>query len=450
MLWLSGSAGTSFRVGNVPIYSSCGDCETLAGPANKTTGRRTGVRDTITAMRISRRFSVTFPPLVALVLAAVWFSARPARSQSAVRAVQDGKFRTLPSIVLSNGALELTVLKTGGALANLTLADDPDKLSPMWDPMRAAQEAGKPVRAGGTGHFLCVDGFGPVSDEERAAGLPGHGEAHRLPWKTESAAKAGNAVTLVQSVTLPLVQETYRRTVKLFDNDNVVEVRASLDSLLAFDRPICWAEHATIGSPFLEPGVTVVDMSKNQALTRPHEKGDNPNRRHRLPSAVEFDWPMAPTTDGGSVDLRAAPTALGSGDHTGHLMTPNGEYAWVTALHPEKRLLLGYIFKTSESPWLQTWESYPTEGMLARGLEFGTQTFDLPRREVVSEGKRFGAPLFRWLPAKSKIESAFLMFFVRTPEGFRGVGDVQLRDGAIEIKDHLTNQTMRIATSARL
>ncbi len=299
------------------------------------------------------------------------------------------------------------------------------------------------------GAFFCVDGFGPVSKEERAAGLPGHGEAHRLPWKTESAAKSGNTVTLVQSVNLPVVQENYRRTVKLFEGENVVEVHASLESLLGFDRPICWAEHATIGSPFLEPGVTVVDMSKNQALTRPYEKDEDRNR-HRLPSGVEFDWPMAPTVEGGSVDLRAAPTVLGSGDHTGHLMTPNGEYAWVTALHPEKRLLLGYIYKTTESPWLQTWESYPTEGMLARGLEFGTQTFDVPRREVVSEGTRFGTPLFRWLPAKSKIESTFLMFYARTPEGFRGVGDVQLRDGEIEIKDQLTNQTMRLKTSARL
>jgi hypothetical protein len=402
-------------------------------------------------MCIFRSFAVTLLPAAGLLLAAAWFSARPARSQSTVRAVQDGKFRTLPSIVLSNGVLELTVLKTGGAFAGLTLADDPGKLSPMWDPMRAAQEAGKPVRAGGTGHFLCVDGFGPVSAEERAAGLPGHGEAHRLPWKTESAGKAGNTVTLVQSVSLPLVQETYRRTVKLFEGENVVVVHASLESLLAFDRPVCWAEHATIGSPFLEPGVTVVDMSKNQALTRPYDKdGPNPNRGHRLPPEKEFDWPMAPTADGGSVDLRAAPTALGSGDHTGHLMTPNGEYAWVTALHPQKRLLLGYIFKTSESPWLQTWESYPTEGMLARGIEFGTQTFDLPRREVVSEGKRFGTPLFRWLPAKSTIESTFLMFLVRTPDGFRGVGDVQLRGGQLEIKDSLTNQTMRLKTSARL
>ncbi len=382
---------------------------------------------------------------------ALWFGAPPLQSQSSSQPVHEGEFRTLPAQVVTNGVLELSVLETGGAFARLTLADDAEKLSPLWDPLRAVQEAGKPVRAGGVGQFLCVDGFGPVSDEERAAGLPGHGEAHALPWKTESSGKSGNTVTLVQSVHLPVVQENYRRTVTMFEGENVIQVHATLESELGFDRPICWAEHATIGSPFLEPGVTVVDLSKNRAMTRPHEPGDEGGENHhRLPSAQEFEWPMAPTLQGGSVDMRAAPTVLGWGDHTSQLMTLSGDHAWVTALNPEKQLLLGYIFKTAEYPWLQIWESYPKQGMLARGMEFGTQTFDLPRRQVITEGTRWGVPLFRWLPAKTTIESTYVMFFAHTPAGFRGVGDVQLHDGQIEIKDNLTNQTMTLKTSARL
>ena len=43
-----------------------------------------------------------------------------------------------------------------------------------------AREAGeKNIFGSGAGHFVCVDGFGPVSAEEEAAGLPGHGEATR-------------------------------------------------------------------------------------------------------------------------------------------------------------------------------------------------------------------------------------------------------------------------------
>ena len=46
------------------------------------------------------------------------------------------------------------------------------------------------------GHFVCVDGFGPVSPEERAAGLPGHGEAHRVAWKQVTLEKANGSTTV--------------------------------------------------------------------------------------------------------------------------------------------------------------------------------------------------------------------------------------------------------------
>ena len=42
------------------------------------------------------------------------------------------------------------------------------------------------------GHFVCVDGFGPTSPEERAAGYEGHGEAHKQPWQlVDTESKAG-------------------------------------------------------------------------------------------------------------------------------------------------------------------------------------------------------------------------------------------------------------------
>lgn len=83
---------------------------------------------------------------------------------------------------------------------------------------------------------------------------------------------------------------------------------------------MCWAEHATIGSPFLEPGKTVVDMSARQAKTRTHadEQGPQP---HRLVNFKDFTWPMAPGLDGQLIDLRAAPLNPNSLDHT---KTPEG------------------------------------------------------------------------------------------------------------------------------
>ena len=389
------------------------------------------------------------PFLLGLAALAVLLSSRWLPGQVASQAAaRDTTFRTLPALVLSNDKLDLTVLPLGGAMASLVLKDDPEQLNPMWDALRAAQEEGRDVRGGGSvGHFICVDGFGPVSAEEREAGLPGHGEAHTLPWTTDSASKQSGVTSLVQSVEMPVVQESFTRTIRIVDGENVVYVHGELTSLLSFDRPINWAEHATIGSPFLEPGVTVVDMSPNRAMTRPYQADSRRPSRRRLASGVEFKWPMAPLVSGELVDLRAGPTTLGSTDHTGHLMTPSGDRAWVTALHPAKRLLLGYMYNTSEFPWMQTWESYPEGRMLARGLEFGTQTFDLSRRQMISEGERFGTPLFRWLPAKSTIEATFLMFLVRTPEGFQGVDRIEIRDGALTIEDRRSGQSISLAAS---
>ncbi len=365
-------------------------------------------------------------------------------------AIRKADFQGHPALVLANDILELTVLPNSGAFASVVLKDDTEKMNPMWDPLRGSREAGRTPRFDGiTGHFVCVDGFGPTSPEEREAGLPGHGEAHTLPWATQASGKQGRVATLVQAVHLPRAQELFSRILKLVDGENVVYVHSELESLVAFDRPICWAEHATIGSPFLEAGVTVVDISKNRALTRPHSEGGG-RIPHRLPSETEFEWPMAPTVNGGSADLRAAPNPPNSGDHTGHLLDSSRPFAFVTALHPQKRLLLGYVLKPSENPWLQIWESYPPSGMMARGLEFGTQAFDLPRREVITQYSLFGQLLYRWLPAQSKIETNYLFFWTRTPEGFLGVSDIDFSGGQLRIQDSRSGQTLTLPASLPL
>lgn len=340
-----------------------------------------------------------------------------------------------PGYTLSNGTIDVTVLSTGGTLASIVLANDKDKLNPLWDPIRFARETGTPYRRGGgagIGHFLCVDGFGPISKEEAAAGFKGHGEAHRQDFETKLARSENGAQTLTLETELPLVQERLTRTYEVREGENVVYVRSQLQSLLSFDRPLVWAEHATIGSPFLEAGATVVDMPAKRAQTRPYEGGQ---RNHRLVSGKDFDWPMAPTLDGKTVDVRAAPVNLGSGDHTTCLMDPARDYAYVTAIHPQKRLIIGWIWKTADFPWVQSWEAYPTSGKLARGLEFSTQPYDISRRNAVDMHELFGTRTYQWMPAKSTIERSFLMFYAPAPEGMIKVTDVRMEKGQILVED---------------
>lgn len=375
--------------------------------------------------------------LIAMLLVLTAFAQQPQKTE----------FEGQAGFVLANGALELTVLERGSTLASVVLLDDAEKLSPLWNPVRMAREAAeKNIFGSAFGHFVCVDGFGPVSPEEEAAGLPGHGEAHQASFEVKYFGKQGHTTTLTLSTKLPLTQELFTRTIRMADGEDVIHVQSELESLLSFDRPVFWAEHATIGSPFLEPGVTVVDMAARRAKTRPYQP-EKEGLPHRLPSDKEFTWPEAPGLHTRKIDMRAAPAEPNSGDHTTCLMDPARKLVFVTALHPGKRLLLGYLFNPQEYAWTQNWEYYPPNKKLARGLEFSTQPFDVPRREVVQLNSMFGAPVFRWLPARSKIESRFLMFYAHTPEGFTKVDDVRLENAKIIIEDHKAHKQVTLTAS---
>lgn len=359
--------------------------------------------------------------------------------------VQDSSFESSPSVVLSSGGLQLTIMKKGATLANLVLTDDNEKLSPLWNPMRMARELGREPRYdGGAGLFVCVDGFGPVSPEERAAGLPGHGEAHTELFDVHST-RQGSSTAITLSAKLPIVQEQFTRTFRVVHGENVITVESELENLMGFDRPVNWAEHFTIGSPFLEPGVTVVDVSGSRSRTRPYPKVDMGTVQRRLIPGKDFQWPMAPGLDGKQVNLRETPAQPHFLDHAVTLLDPTRELEWATAINPGKKLIIGYVFRRAEYPWLQYWGNYPPNLKMARGMEFSTQPFDVSRREVLSEGPMFDTPTYRWLPAKSKIKSRFLIFYARVPEGFTKVDDVVVENGQIVITDRAASQIVKLA-----
>ena len=364
--------------------------------------------------------------------------------------VHESSFEGNPATVLANSKLEVTITTKGSTLASVTLMDDPQKLSPLWNPIRMAREMGRPARFdGGAGVFVCVDGFGPPSAEERAAGLPGHGEAHTETFAVQTE-RQGSITAATLTAELPLVQEKFTRRFRLADGENVVLVESELENLLAFDRPVNWAEHATIGSPFLEPGVTVVDFSGVRSQTRPYPTVKNGDVERRLTPGKDFTWPLAPGLDGNPVNLRETPEHPHFLDHATTLLDPGRELEWVTAINAKKGLLIGYLFRRVDYPWLQYWGFYPPSEKMARGMEFGTQPYDVPRREAVGMGKMFDTPTYRWLPAKGKIQTRFVMFYMRIPEGFTKVDEVTMENGQIVVTDRAAGKQVRLPTVEKL
>ena len=325
-------------------------------------------------------------------------------------------------------------------MVDLVLKDDPEKISPLWNPVRLARELGQTREAGGSaGHFICVDRFGQPSPEERAAGLPMHGEADFENWKIVKALKSGGVTEIAFQTRLPIVQEIFSRTLRTVDGENVVYIDSTLENELGVNRPVSWAEHATIGSPFLASGVTLSSISGSRAQNRPYQGAGNPGAERRLASGKDFTWPLAPLIegkiDGKLTDLTAPPQAAHFLDHATVLVNPALRYGWIATVQTSKHLVLGYVFRRTDYPWVQNWGNYPSTGKFSRGLEFSTQPYNEPRREAVAKNGMFGAPTFRWLPAKSAIHTSFLMFFARTPADFGKVESVRFENGMISIED---------------
>lgn len=319
-------------------------------------------------------------------------------------------------IVLANDKLEFTISPMGGQFSKITLKDG-DPISPI----------------AAISHFLALDGFGAPSTEEAALGMPFHGEANRRIFDVIATSGPAPLRLVTMRTSLPLAQETLTRTIEVVNGENIVYVTSDLESVLTVDRPVSWAEHATIGPPYLERAKVAVDMPAIDCRVRPFKPGNIPGH---LVYNKDFKWPMAPTVDGGQADIRLIPGDHNWLDLASCQMDPKRRLAFVTALHLEKHLVYGYVFRRADYPWLMSWMNFTNDNRAARGMEFSSQPFDISHRETIEMSPMFGAPTFRWLPAKGKIETKFLIFYAKVPDDFTKIDDVTLEDGKLTILEH--------------
>ncbi len=184
----------------------------------------------------------------------------------------------------------------------------------------------------------------------------------------------------------------------------------TVENLSACDRPIAWTQHVTLGPPFLQRDVTQFRASATRSKVFEHPFGAH----DYLTAGAEFDWPLAPSIDGGRVDLRLCHAAEASSAYTAHLMDDSREDSYFVAFSPLTRLAFGYVWKRKDFPWLGIWEENrsragaPWNGrVLARGMEFGVSPMPETRREMIGRRTMFGTRTFRWVPARTRVEAEY-------------------------------------------
>ena len=337
-------------------------------------------------------------------------------------------FRNRLSTSIENDGLRVTVLHEGGHIAEIL--DKRTGVNPLWippwpsieptayDPERHPEYgrgADASLLAGIMGHNLCLDIFGGPSDDEAAAGLPVHGEVSTARFTVES-----NGATIALSTLLPQAQLRVERRLVLADR--AVNVREGVENLTGIDRPIGWTQHVTLGPPFLEKGTTEFRASatKSRVFEGPFGPDDT------LVAGADFDWPLAPRAAGGTEDLRVYTNAARSSAYTAHLMDPSREKAFFVAFSPTLHLAFGYVWPRAAFPWMGVWEENHSRTaapwnrrVLTRGLEFGVSPMPETRRQMIERTLLFGTPVFRWIPARRRIDvqyQAVLMNADRIPE----------------------------------
>ncbi len=284
-----------------------------------------------------------------------------------------------------NDLLRVTVLAGGGHVAEIFHKGkslnplwtppwktiDPQTYTPAKHPQYGAGPEAK-LLSGIAGHNWCVDFFGPPSEEEAAAGYAVHGEASVVRY--DEALRA----------TLPLSQLRVERGIEL--DGNRVHFTEEVENLLAFDRHIAWQEHVTLGPPFLERGVTMLEAG----ILRSAKLNEG-----------EFEWK----------DKRY-PAAMHSSDLHTHLLT-KGE---VKVSNPRLGLSIGYEWNLQDFPWLAIWEENhgrthaPWNGRtMTWGIEFGASPYPEYRFRRATRGLMWGAPTAVWLPARSKRRIRYTM-----------------------------------------
>lgn len=319
------------------------------------------------------------------------------------------QFNNRRAVQIENDRIRLTMTLEGGHVAEIL--DKSSGVNPLWVPPWPSIEPStysaerhpeygryneSLLLCGITGHNLCLDLFGPPSEEEYAAGLSVHGEASVVPYTIST---SGDALT--SRCRMPQANLAFERHVQL--QGRRVLYRETVENLTATDRPIAWTQHVTLGPPFLEKGKT--------QFRAPGTKS------RALGASTDFDWPYLPGKGGTKEDLQVYTSADVSGGFTTHLMDPHRDKAFFFAFSPTTKVLFGYVWTRTDFPWLGIWEenhsrtNAPWNGRtLTRGMEFSASPFPETRRQMIERNGMYGVSGHRWIPARTKVSVEYSAF----------------------------------------
>ena len=324
---------------------------------------------------------------------------------------------------LQNEACVLNVSNQGGAITSFVLKDSP--VNPLlWELTREDMPENNRKGAPFRGHFLCLGRWGDPTPGEKMSGMPNNGDTAALTWQADSA----DDFSLVLRCNSDM---DYIEAVREFNLDSNAPLYLATDRVkntATIGRLFNIVQHATLGSPFL---------SRSLLVNTNAGKGFMQDNHLPSPELHAYGWPQGKLSSGKTVDLRKSD---GEASYvSSHIFTDS--IGWVTAISPESRLLIGYVWKTSDYPWLNVWHQTKDGKPWAKGLEFGTTGLGQPYDKLLGMASEFfGNNSFFFFDAGEVMEKKFVSFIIEVPENFENAEHLTI-DGqrlVIKGKDNVT------------
>jgi hypothetical protein len=337
------------------------------------------------------------------------------------------------TLVFEGEKAKLEIQTEGSAITHFSLKKN--KINPFTWALEPGQmpkpNLGAPVFRG---HFLCIGRWGAASEAEQKAGLPHNGEVNTLTWKIIKPVQPENKNLVAETECLEIKDQLkVSRFISMPKNGTSFLMTETVENKAGFDRIYNFTQHPTIGEPFLAP-TTLIDC--NAGL------GFDQRTDFNLLEKTAFTFPEGQLKDG-YADLRTVNEERGY--VTTHIFPDTCQIGWVTACNPEQKLLLGYIFRTKEYPWLNLWHWKKDKKPYAHGLEFGTTGLGQPYKLLVDNCVSFfGRKSFSWIETGETITKKYICFLAELPDHFEGVGSIKYENGKAHIIERRKEKPRKI------
>ena len=311
-------------------------------------------------------------------------------------------------VTLRNANAELATDPFGGAITRFVIGNNINPLSFSFSPGQMPENN----RGGAVyqGHFACIGRWGEPSASEIQEGLPNHGEPANILWQVNEA-KEKYLNMEVQAKREGLHVE---RICRLDEEAAAFLMKEKVTNIQGNNRPFNMVQHPTLAAPFLDEH-TNIDCNGAEGFNQADYKNVLEN---------SLFW-----NEGKMTALRRQ--QMHQDAVFSFIVNKKDRFGWITAWSATYNLLLGYIWKRTDYPWIHHWQNF-NHGMIQyRGIEFGTAGIHQPFDEIANTATSlFGEKTFVMLDRDATLQKSYLGFMLPI-ENITGIRKVIIKSEAI-------------------